>query len=207
MRHRRRLLRRLVLFSSACIVLAACASLQVIRPTLAPTSAPTIASPTAAPTPGHLPQVDWLAYHDEVAGFTIQFPLTWQRQNPSGYPVVYSLPAAPGTTLLEKRMEINVVPDAGQCRESTYAGASGSPSQTVAINGVDFLKETGGGIAAGNFYDWTAYSTLRGSTCVTITFVLHSASSGVYSTEPAAFDKETESEIFPQLLNTFKFDP
>lgn len=197
------MIRAILVLLAASLAAEACGP----RPLSQPPSTPTSAAPEVTPTQGHLPQVDWLAYHDEVGGFSIQFPLTWQRQNPTGYPVVYSLPAAPGTMLLEKRMEINVTPNASQCRESTYQSApGGSPAQQVAINGIDFLKETGSGIATGNLYDWTAYSTLKGSTCITITFVLHSASSGVYSTEPAPFDKAAESEIFAELLSTFKFD-
>lgn len=170
-------------------------------------TSPSVPSPspaTVAPTQGHLPQVDWLAYHDDLGGFSIQHPLTWQQiQNP-GYPVVFSLPAAPGTTLLEKRMEISVISSSTACSESTYLGATGS--QAVTINGVDFLKETGSGIALGNFYEWTGYSTVKGSTCISITFVLHSADPGVYATEPAPFDKAAESQIFDEMIKTFEFD-
>lgn len=166
--------------------------------------------PTQSPlqTQGPLPHVDWMAYRDAIAGFSIQFPLTWQRQNPTGYPVVYTLTAAPGTTLLEKRLEINVTPEATQCKESTYDSAASTTSpEDVTVAGIQFLKETGTGVAAGNIYDWTGYSTLKGTACVTITFVLHSASSGVYGTEPAPFDRASEWQVFDEILSTFRFDP
>ncbi len=181
------------------LLVAACA------PAAQMSAMPTATQPPA-PTQGPLPHVDWLAYHDANAGFSIQFPLTWKRQNPTGYPVVYTLTAAPGTTLLEKRLEINVTPDATECKESTYEGVTSTP-EDVTVAGVQFLKETGNGIAAGNIYDWTGYSTVKSSTCITITFVLHSASAGVYGTEPAPFDRAAESRIFDEILSTFRFDP
>ncbi len=184
---------------AAILLVAACVPATQMSALPTATQAP-------ASTQGPLPHVDWLAYHDATAGFSIQFPLTWKRQNPTGYPVVYTLTAAPGTTLLEKRLEINVTPDATGCKEATYEGAASTP-QDVTVAGIQFTKETGQGIAAGNIYDWTAYSTVKSSTCITITFVLHSASAGVYGTEPAPFNRATEAQIFDEILSTFRFDP
>lgn len=167
-----------------------------------PTSEPTIAIATG----GHLPNVDWLAYHDETAGFSIQHPLTWQQSDNGGVPAEFALLAAPGTTLVEKLLQIDVTPNATDCRESRYGGEVTS-SQNVSINGVSFFKESGAGLGAGNVYEWTGYSTMKGSSCITITFVLHSANPGVYETAPPAFDETAESEIFNQILDTFRFDP
>jgi len=166
-------------------------------------------TPAAVPIPtsGHLPNVDWLAYQDP-AGFSIQHPLTWQQLDTGGYPVVFSLRAAPGTNLIEKRVEINVREGSGECRQSSYgAETTGASPEHVLINGADFLFQAGSGIAAGNIYDWTSYSTTKNSSCITITFVLHSSSSGVYGTEPPAFDRAAESAIFLELINTFRFEP
>jgi len=183
--------RRSILAPLAILLLAACGR----------------AFPPPIPTQGPLPHVDWLAYHDDKAGFSIQHPLTWQRVDNNSGPVVFALQAAPGTNLIEKAMEINVRPAAGDCKQSTYGGgASAAPVHVSAAGGVDFLRETGSGIAAGNIYDWTSYSTVRSTNCITLTFVLHSSSSGVYSTEPAPFDGAAESAIFDEMLNTFRFD-
>ena len=164
------------------------------------------AFPPPVPTQGPLPHVDWLAYHDDKAGFSIQHPLTWQRVENNGGPAVFALQAASGTNLLEKRMEIDVRPAAGDCKQSTYGGGASAAPTHVLVSGVDFLRETGTGIAAGNIYDWTSYSTVRRGYCITLTFVLHFASSGVYSTEPAPFDRAAESAIFDEMLGTFRFD-
>ena len=37
-------------------------------------------------------------------------------------------------------------------------------------------------------------------------FVLHSANPGVYETPPPDFDEAAESQIFDQMINTFRFD-
>ena len=163
------------------------------------------AFPPPIPTQGHLPNVDWLSYHDDAAGFSIQHPLTWQQRDSSGYPVVFALQAAPGTNLIEKTLEISVKQDSSGCKQSTYGGADASTTH-VSTNGTDFLREAGSGIAAGNIYDWTSYSTAHAATCITVTFVLHSSSSGVYATEPAPYDRAAESEIFDEMLSTFRFD-
>ncbi|HET6845445.1 MAG TPA: hypothetical protein VFH29_01340, partial [Anaerolineales bacterium] len=151
---------------------------------LIPSATPPASTPTPVPTTGHLPNVDWLTYTDP-AGFSIQHPLTWQQVNNQGDPPLFSLQAAPGTTLLEKYMQIDVTPGSTDCRQTLYGGETIRPS-TVTINGVQFLKEAGAGVGAGNAYEWTGYSTLKGSTCITILFVLHSANPGVYSTPPPA---------------------
>jgi hypothetical protein len=182
--------RRSILAPLAVLLLAACGR----------------AFPPPMPAQGPVPHVDWLAYDDDKAGFSIQHPLTWQRVDSGSGPVVFALQAAPGTNLIEKTMEINVRPAAGGCKQSTYGGGAGATSAHVSVNGVEFLRETGNGIAAGNIYDWTSYSTQRQSTCITLTFVLHSASSGVHTTEPAPFDRAAESAIFDEMLNTFRFD-
>jgi hypothetical protein len=162
---------------------------------------------TPTPTPSQLTHVDWLAYHDDLARFTIQHPLTWQQQPGEGYPVVFALQDDSGTNLIEKRMEINVRPQQGGCRQATYGGgADTNLALQQNINGVDWLRENGSGIALGNLYDWVSYSTVRDPNCITVTFVLHSADPGVYATEPPTFDPSAESAIFDELFATFRFD-
>ena len=181
----------------AAILLAGCG----------PATASTTLMPAASPTQAQLLRVDWPAYHDP-SGFVIQHPLTWQQVDNGGYPVVFALQAAPGTSLIEKRMEIDVTESTGECKQSTYGTGVVAPDpEHVKINGIDFLREVGGGVAAGNVYESTSYSTLRGAICIGITFVLHSSSSGVYATEPPPFDREAESATFDELLSTFQFDP
>jgi hypothetical protein len=145
-------------------------------------------------------------YHD-AAGFSIQYPATWQRLDTGEHPIVWATEVPPGTNLLEKRMEIDVRRHEGECRQATYGTGGNHPAPAqVTVNGVDLLKEFGGGIAAGNFYETTSYSTVRGESCIAVTFVLHSSSSGVYATEPPPFDEAAESALFDELISTFRFE-
>jgi hypothetical protein len=159
----------------------------------------------SACSPLPTPSVPDRSTFEDAAGFSIQYPTSWQRLDAEEYPIIFSTQAAPGTTLLEKRMEIDVRDLGLDCRQTTYGGAVVSDTLTsLQTDGGSFLVETGTGIAAGNIYDWTSYSTLRGFNCVTITFVLHSADPGVYATEPPPFDKAAESAIFDELLGTYR---
>jgi hypothetical protein len=145
-----------------------------------------------------------LVLNEPRGGFSIEVPGDWQRLDDGDYPIVFSQPATPGTNLLEKRMEFDVRDTSAACGQAAYGGAS-STTERVQINGVEFLRETGEGIAAGNVFEWTSYTTSRGWVCITITFVLHASGSGVYATEPPAFDRLAESAIFDQLISTFQF--
>jgi hypothetical protein len=186
---------------TAALALSACATV-----TAAPAPTESVPVPTVIPTQGHLPNVDFRVYEDAKIGFSVQYPPTWQESDQGGYPVLLTLQAAPGTTLISKSFEIMVTENATTCKEMRYDSGSGTTSpENVTLNGIDFLKETGSGIGAGNIYDWTSYSTMKGSSCITLTLMLHSANSGVYSTEPAPFDRAEELKGFDPILNSFQF--
>jgi hypothetical protein len=79
----------------------------------------------------------------------------------------------------------------------------------VTINGITFLKETGGDVAAGNLYEWEAYSAVRPNTnaCVSVAFVLRSQNAGSDPSAPPAFDKAAESAVFQIIMSTFAWAP
>jgi len=151
------------------------------------------------------PRIDLGAHHDP-AGFTIAYPTEWERLDTGEYPMVWSLQVGPGTNLLEKRMEIDVRDADGQCRQSTYSAQLPGESR-VTIGETEFLKQAGSGVAAGNLYEWTSYSRTIDSNCITITFVLHSSSSGGYATEPQPFDHAAEGAVFGEIIDTFRLRP
>ena len=77
-------------------------------------------------------------------------------------------------------------------------------TENVTINGIQFLKESGNGAAAGNFYEFVAYSAKSdANNCVSLTFILHSTDPGNYTTPPPEFDKAAESAVFDLIINTF----
>ena len=71
------------------------------------------------------------------------------------------------------------------------------------INGIQFLKETGGDAGAGHIHQWVAYSTVRDNTCVSLGFILHSLNPGNFPTPPPVFDLSAESAVFEQIIETF----
>ena len=62
------------------------------------------------------------------------------------------LPIMPGTNLIEKYLQMNADPVFNPCHSPGVAGSIPSSSETVVINGISFLKETGGDAAAGNLF-------------------------------------------------------
>jgi hypothetical protein len=115
-----------------------------------------------------------------------------------------NLPFTAGTNLSEKYIDINVVENANPCVSPVMDGASAT-SSTVTINNIQFNKQSGTGAAAGNIYDWVAYSTVRNNACITIGFVLHSNNPGVFTTPPPLFDKTAESAVFDTTIATFNW--
>jgi hypothetical protein len=63
--------------------------------------------------------------------------------------------------------------------------------------------ESGGDVAAGNFYEWTAYSTIKGDACISLTFVLHSHPAQVYRPPLPAFDEEAESAVYLTIMQSY----
>ena len=111
------------------------------------------------------------------------------------------LPFTAGTNLVQKYVDISVVEGANPCKSpQTTPMAS---SENVTINGIQFLKEIGSEGATGNLYDWTAYSTLKGNACISLTFVLHSTNPGVFQTPPPLFDAAAESAVFGTIMSTY----
>jgi hypothetical protein len=154
------------------------------------------------------PYAGWFEYRDTVAGFSILIPPDW-RMNPGGpSPQLFTLDVAPGTRLMEKVLDIQTTTDTSDCRESNYIDTEHvATSGYVDRNGIHFFRQTGAFLGANNIFEWTAYSSTHGMHCLTLTFVLHSSNQGVYSTEPAQFDKTAESHVFDQMLDTLRFGP
>jgi len=76
-------------------------------------------------------------------------------------------------------------------------------SENVTINNISFLKQSGQGVAAGNRYDWAAYSTTNNNACISVAFVLHSANPGNYATPPPVFDMASESAVIGSTMSTY----
>lgn len=176
-----------------------------VSPTSTPTPTATTGSSSPAPTltaTGTGSTSNWDTYQNTDYGFSFQIPpgsSIGSQSSKSGR--VYLPIVTQGTNLKEKYIDVNVVENAATCK-SPASGAVSS-TENVTINGTPFLKEIGMDGAAGNFYDFTAYSTSKGSDCISLTFVLHSIDPGNYPTPPPTYDKAAESAIFSDIMSTF----
>ncbi|HEX8993046.1 MAG TPA: NBR1-Ig-like domain-containing protein [Anaerolineales bacterium] len=176
-----------------------------VTPTVTPVPSGTPATP--APTSS---TAGWTSFTNTKYGFSFQIPtgstISSQTDNNG---LVYLPILTTGTNLGQKYIEVKVVDGAtaSTCKDPYTSGGT-SPAYTsanVTFNGIQFLKETDTQGAASNIYDWVGYSTLQGTSCITLTFILHSTNPGVFTTPPPLFDKAAESAIFPTIMSTFAF--
>jgi hypothetical protein len=154
------------------------------------------ATPTATPS---LP--DWLGYNNSVYGFQFRYPPRLEDlppQNPNYHRI--DLAFDQNTNLREKYLEVFVAENADPC-QSPQAAQLMRTSENVTINGITFLKQTGGDGGAGHLREWVAYSTRKNNACISMDFMLHSLNA--IDPPPPPFDKEAESVVFSQIMSTF----
>jgi len=161
-------------------------------------------SPTATPTPVPTPATDeWLTYTNQKYGYQFKYPKSGQIGDLQENFVRIQLPIMAGTNLKEKYLDARAVENVDPCQSPLALASTPRSSETVTINGIPFLKETGGDAGAGQNHQWTAFSTVRDSVCVSLDFVLHSTNPGNYLTPPPVFDEVAESAIFTKIMVTF----
>jgi hypothetical protein len=171
--------------------------------TTGPTATATM-TPTLGPTPTATAQFsNWLLYVNTKYAFQFKYPPTGQIINPTDTSATITLPFTAGTNLIEKYISLSVVENAATCSSPLAGGGAVSTTQQVNINSINFLKETGAGAGAGQIYNWTGYSTMKGTTCISVGFVLHSANQGNYQVPPPLYDSAAESAVFADIMNTF----
>jgi hypothetical protein len=176
-------------------------------PTATPTS--TGAAPAASATPSATTSAtatgtdttSWNTYQNVKYAFSFKFPPGSSIASQSDTSGRVYLPFAPDTNLVQKYVDVNVAEDATTCKSP--ATSPQVSSEDVTIGGMPFLKEVGSEGAAGQLYDWVGYSTMKGTDCISLTFVLHSANAGAFPTPPAAYDQAAESEVFSTIMSTF----
>jgi hypothetical protein len=162
---------------------------------------PTEPSYTLTPTS---PVDTWLTFTNLVYGFQFKYPSQGQIvAGGSDNFTRINLPFVQGTNLTEKYLEVIVTENADLCQSPLAAQSVIETSETVVINGITFLKQTGQDGTAGHINKWTAYSTLRDNVCVSLDFILRAANPGVYSTPPPLYDEAAESAIFGQMVSTY----
>ena len=161
--------------------------------------------PSFTPTPTSTEPVEnWLTFTNVTYGFQFKYP-SQASIEPGGDDVFtrIDLPFTQGTNLREKYLEVRVAENANPCQSPLATQSMLETSETVVINGITFLKQTGGDAGAGNIHQWVAYSTSRDNACVSLDFILHSLNPGNFPEPPPVFDYAAETAVFGQMVSTY----
>jgi hypothetical protein len=159
----------------------------------------TSSSPASTPT-----NTAASTYQNAKYNFKFTLPTGATIQSQSDTLGRVNLPFASGTNLQEKYIDVSVRENVTPCA-SPVVGGSSITSENVTINNIQFNKQTSTEGAAGSVYDTIAYSTVRNNACISLSFVLHSANTGNFSTPPPTFDKNAESAVFTTIMNSFNW--
>jgi len=175
-------------------------------PSATPTPTNTTGAPSATPSPTGTATptqtTGATTFQNTKYNFKFALPSGAKIVNQSDNTGQVTLPIVTGgTNLLSKYIQINVVEGANPCVSPSVDNAVSS--ENVTINNIAFLKQSGQGAAAGNRYDWTAYSTMNNNACISMAFVLHSANPGNYATPPPVFDMASESAVIGSTMSTY----
>jgi len=166
-------------------------------PTATPTSTsevPPTSTYTATPTPA---TADWLLFTNTKYNFQFRYPPDAQIVDgrTDNYARI-NLPFAQGTNLRDKYLEVIVAENADPCQSPLATQSILETTETVTINGISFLKQTGSDGTAGSINKWIAYSASKDNACVSLDFVLRAANPGVFVTPVPLYDEAAETAVF-----------
>jgi hypothetical protein len=90
------------------------------------------------------------------------------------------------------------------CTQPISFGGPESVIRAVSINGIQFVRSKGGGVAAGNTYEQTYYRTAYTGVCYEITFFVHYGNIGAYAPDSGVkeFDATALMKKFEDILST-----
>jgi hypothetical protein len=189
-------------FPTSMITSTAAVSTPAVPAVTTETATP-IPTPTATLTPPVNP--GQLTYNNQKYGFQFMYPANGVITTSQDNFAHLNLPFVGGTNLVEKYLEVTVFENAATCTSpltNGYAPGSFESQQVTGNTGIQFTRESGQGGAAGQIYDWIAYSTPKGTTCISMNFVLHSTNPFNFPVPPV-YNKDLESAIFLDVISTF----
>ena len=179
--------------------------------TQTPASVPATSTPVPLPTlTATLPPVNTgqLNYTNQKYGFQFAYPASSNLTAAQDGFVHMNLPIASGTNLVEKYLEVTVFENLAQCTSPLtkgYAPGSIVSELTTNSNGIQFIRESGQEGAAGQVYEWVAYSAFKGTACVSLNFVLHSTNPFNYPVPLPVYNKTQELAVFQDITSSFNW--
>lgn len=174
-------------------------------PPASPTTTGTVQPPPPTPLPTLTPGGDWLTFTNSIYGFQFRYPPGSQiAAGGTDHSTRINLIFLQGTNLREKYLQMTVVENPGVC-QSPMANSGAQSTETVMIAGITFLRQTGVEGAAGNFFEWVGYSTVRNNVCVSLDFVLHSVNPGNFDPPLPIYDYGSEAAVFGQIVSTYSW--
>ncbi|MGE5073606.1 MAG: hypothetical protein ACM3MF_09280, partial [Anaerolineae bacterium] len=143
----------------------------------------------------------WSTFQNAAYAFSFRFPpgSTVEGQSDTGGRLY--LPFTPGTNLLKKVLDVSVVEGVNPCKSP--GTNSIAISENVSFNGHQLLKETESEAITSHRADYTAYSTSKGTACISFTFWLWSVVPEVMETPPPRFDPAAETAVYSAILSTY----
>jgi len=165
-------------------------------------------TPSPSPVPTSTVPGDWLIFTNLKYAFQFLYPPNGQLQaNHTDTYTRINLPIQLGTNLDEKYLEVIVNENASPCQSPLATQSILETTTTIIMNGIPFVRQTGGDSSAGSIYQWEAYSTALNNVCISLDFTLHSHNPGVYVTPPPSFDFLVETAVFGQIVSTYVWLP
>jgi hypothetical protein len=174
-----------------------------VAPSNIPTRTPVPATrtPTLAPTATSSSTSNWSTFQNVKYAFSFKFPPGSSVSSQTDTGGHLDLPFTPGTNLLRKTLDVSVVEGVSPCK------APGSnpqvPSSNVTFNGIQFLKETWVVGITSHEGEYTAFSTAKGTACISLTFQLFSVVPSVMETPPPVFNHAAEEAVFSTIMSTY----
>lgn len=196
-------MKRFLLLSAAFLTLGACMQInQNASQGGSSSSASSAPDYSSVPTPA-LTQT----YADKKAGYSIQYPdgfkvernkqLTANEYEVMGTAFVFPASYAPDTTLLEAEIHVGT---------TVTCPSLDSPNQQV-IDGFPFDQSTWMGVATGNLYEGTVYTSYKDGKCYVATLYIHSCNLGPDCTpgHTKTFPRIPMKALFAKMMQTFRF--
>jgi hypothetical protein len=168
-------------------------------------------SPT--PSPGASlggPPVGWNVFRDPQAGFEFAYPSDATLSE--GPPARIDFPSPKPSNVVEESLTVRTQAGQVSCLGLLDQGWASSDlrSETIERNGVEFLRQTHAGVAAGTSTRRVTYTTARQGWCISLDFVLSTFDVANldpthFPNPPAAVDPDVELQLFDRLIGTFRW--